>query len=192
MGMSFDDIKNFVPSSIAKLNGPSFKDFFIYDGFYEKKWQHDAKDFIISTFKNSCFPKLRENKEVWNKVMDITTFTSDQDIFQKDVIEAQKQETIPFLVFMEYVEKDCHDHNEIEEKFLQDLCNVLYNASCVDSDTLCSKGDMNEYNLFKFLDNPSTAFFMSEKDAVPDLVCIINFKTPDGIVEVPLFLQAKL
>lgn len=34
--MSFDDIKNYTSSSIAKRNGPTFKDFFsIHDGFYE-------------------------------------------------------------------------------------------------------------------------------------------------------------
>ncbi|PKY51944.1 hypothetical protein RhiirA4_546864 [Rhizophagus irregularis] len=39
------------------------------------KWQRDAKDFIISTFKESCFSKLRKDKEVWNKVMDIVTLS---------------------------------------------------------------------------------------------------------------------
>ncbi|GBC03374.1 hypothetical protein RclHR1_00510005 [Rhizophagus clarus] len=176
------------------------------------------------------------------QLCDYKHLASDQDIFQKDVIEVQIQETIPFLAFMEYVEKDCHDRNEVEEKLLQDLCKVHNNASCAgflfepyltislekffneticmnndfftgikdidnikqllsykstirnlkDSAILCSKGVMKESNLFKFLDNPSTAFFMPERDAGPDLVCIINFETPDGIVEVPLFLQAKL
>ncbi|GES97811.1 hypothetical protein GLOIN_2v1670961 [Rhizophagus clarus] len=137
------------------------------------------------------------------QLCDYKHLASDQDIFQKDVIEVQIQETIPFLAFMEYVEKDCHDRNEVEEKLLQDLCKDIDNIKQLlsykstirnlkDSAILCSKGVMKESNLFKFLDNPSTAFFMPERDAGPDLVCIINFETPDGIVEVPLFLQAKL
>ncbi|CAI2176756.1 2517_t:CDS:2 [Funneliformis geosporum] len=328
-GMSFEDIKNFTSSTIAKPNGPSFEDFFfIHDGFYEnsemsnyiqrflplndesmksifnifrgrrrflvqfldkslldtssmsrdvnenmEKWQRGAKDFIISTFKESCFPKLREDKEVWNKVMDIVTLSmfsnsamvvrgggviemvqygfaqlcdfnglvSDQDIFQKDVIEVQIAETIPFLAFREYIKEDCHNRNEIEEKLLQNLCSIYYNASCAgflfepylpialeelfnekickehrlftdiknidklgllsykatirnlhNSTIFCSKGDMKKFNLLDFLNDPSTAFFMPEKDAGPDLVCIIKFETPDEIVEVPLFLQAKL
>ncbi|PKY18779.1 hypothetical protein RhiirB3_115649 [Rhizophagus irregularis] len=48
------------------------------------------------------------------------------------------------------------------------------------------------FNLPAFLNNPTTAFFMPEKEAGPDLVCIVEFHTPNGIVEVPLFLQAKL
>jgi hypothetical protein len=330
-GMSFEDIKNYASSSIAKHHGPSFEDFFfVHDGFYEnsemsnyiqrflplndesmqsifnifrgrrrflvqflnkslldtlsrsrdvnenvERWQRDAKDFIISTFRRTCFPKLRENEKVWSKVMDIATLSmfsnstiivkgqgviemvqygfaqlcdykhlgvSDQSPFQEDVIEVQIQETIPILAFMEYVKKDCHDCNEIEVKLLQNLCKVHYNASCAgflfepyltisleeffhekicmnndfftgikdidnikqllshkstirklkDSAILCSKGDMENFNLHDYLNDPPTAFFMPEKDAGPDLVCIINFEAPDGNVEVPLFLQAKL
>ncbi|RGB42150.1 hypothetical protein C1646_662484 [Rhizophagus diaphanus] len=43
-----------------------------------------------------------------------------------------------------------------------------------------------------FLNNPTTAFFIPEKEAGPDLVCIVEFHTSNGIVEVPLFLQTKL
>ena len=151
------------------------------------------------------------------------------------------QETIPFLAFREYLEKDCRDRNELEKKLLQDMCSVHYNASCAGllfepyltialeelfNKKICkehrlftdiknidklrllshkatirnlhnaivfySKGDMKKFNLPDFLNDPSTAFFMPEKDAGPDLVCIIEFETPNGIVEVPLFFQAKL
>lgn len=47
-------------------------------------------------------------------------------------------------------------------------------------------------NLPVFLNNPITAFFMPEKDAGPDLVCIVQFHkfhTPNGIVEVPFFFS---
>ncbi|CAB5379553.1 unnamed protein product [Rhizophagus irregularis] len=40
----------------------------------------------------------------------------------------QIAETIPFLAFREYIEKDCRDRNELEKKLLQDLCSVHYNA----------------------------------------------------------------
>jgi hypothetical protein len=233
-----------------------------------EKWQCKAKDFIISTFKRDCFPKLRNKKEVWSKVIDIVTLSlfstyaiivrgkgviemlqygfaqlcdfkglaSDQTIFENDCIEVQIAETIPFLAFREYLEKDCCDRDELEKKLFQDLCSVHYNASmagflfepyltialeklfnekiCMDhslfadiknidnlkllsykttirnlhnSTIFCSKGD-----LYNFLNDPSTPFFMPEKDAGPDLVCIIEFETPNKIVEVPLFLQAKL
>jgi len=33
---------------------------------------------------------------------------------------------------------------------------------------------------------------MPEKEAGPDLVCIVDFHTTNGIVGIPLFLQAKL
>ena len=51
---------------------------------------------------------------------------------------------------------------------------------------------MKGFNLPSFLNNPTTAFFMPEKEAGPDLVCIVEFHTPNGIVGIPLFLQAKL
>jgi len=186
------------------------------------------------------------------QLCDFKRLASDQDIFHKDVIEMQIAETIPFLAFREYIEKDCHDRKELEKKLLDNLCSVHYNASCAgflfepylpivleklfngiickdhrlftdiknidnlellsykatirnlndyNSTILCSKGD-NYYNstskddkkvnLPDFLNDPSTTFFMPEKVAGPDLVCIIEFETPDEIVEVPLFLQAKL
>jgi hypothetical protein len=56
-----------------------------------------------------------------------------------------------------------------------------------------SNGTMKKgFNLPAFLNNPTTAFFMPEKEAGPDLVCIVEFHTPDGIIEIPVFLQAKL
>ncbi|GBC05483.1 hypothetical protein RclHR1_06250005 [Rhizophagus clarus] len=60
------------------------------------------------------------------------------------------------------------------------------------STKLYSKGEMTKFNLHKYLDDPFTAFFMPEKDAGPDLVYTIEFEAPGGIVEVPIFLQAKL
>jgi hypothetical protein len=60
--------------------------------------------------------------------------------------------------------------------------------------TFSSNGTMKKgFNLPAFLNNPTTAFFMPEKEAGPDLVCIVEFHTPNvGIIEIPLFLQAKL
>ncbi|GES83135.1 hypothetical protein GLOIN_2v1737263 [Rhizophagus clarus] len=96
-GMSFEDIKNFASSSIAKpSDDESMKSIFnIFWGrrrflvqFLEKsllssmsrdvngnveQWQDDAMDFIFSTFNEDCFSKLRDKKEVWDKVMDIVT-----------------------------------------------------------------------------------------------------------------------
>ncbi|KAF0490588.1 hypothetical protein F8M41_021936 [Gigaspora margarita] len=61
-----------------------------------------------------------------------------------------------------------------------------------DSTKLCSNDDINTFNLVDFLNNPTTAFFMPDRHAGPDLVCIVQFHFPNGIIEVPLFLQAKL
>jgi hypothetical protein len=60
--------------------------------------------------------------------------------------------------------------------------------------TFSSNGTMKKgFNLPAFLNNPTTASFMPEKEAGPDLVCIVEFHTPnDDIIEIPLFLQAKL
>ncbi|EXX51538.1 uncharacterized protein OCT59_008286 [Rhizophagus irregularis] len=129
----------------------------------------------------------------------------------------QIAETIPFLAFREYIEKDCRDRNELEKKLLQDLCSVHYNALSAgflfepyltitleklfngkicaehslfndiknidklellsykatirnlhDSTILCSRGNMKKFNLHDFLDYPSTAFFMPEKEATAD------------------------
>lgn len=161
------------------------------------------------------------------QLCDYKHLASDQDMFNKDVIEVQIQETIPFLAFREYTEKDCHDREELERKLLQDICSVYYEASCAgflfepyltialeklfdgkiykehrlftdieniddirllsykatirnlhESTIFCSKGDMKKFNLPKFLNGPSTPFFRPEKDAGPDLVCIIGFETP--------------
>jgi hypothetical protein len=47
-------------------------------------------------------------------------------------------------------------------------------------------------NMPAFLNNPTTAFFMPEKEAGPDLVFIVEFHTPYGIIRIPVFVQAKL
>ncbi|CAB4432240.1 unnamed protein product [Rhizophagus irregularis] len=205
-GMSFDDIKNYTSSSIAKRNGPTFKDFFsIHDGFYEisvmseyikrflplddesmestfnifrgrrrfvvqfleeslldnssmsrdanksvEVWQCNAKNFIILTFKGVGVIEMVQYG--FAQLCDFKGLSSDHDIFQKDIIEMQIAETIPFLAFREYIEKDCRDRNELEKKLLQDLCS----------------GNMKKFNLHDFLDDPSTAFFMPEKEATAD------------------------
>ena len=56
-----------------------------------------------------------------------------------------------------------------------------------------SNGTMKEgFNLPAFLNNPTTAFFIPEKEAGPDLVFIAEFHTPYGIIRIPVFVQAKL
>jgi hypothetical protein len=70
---------------------------------------------------------------------------------------------------------------------------TIRNIADRNSTKICSNGKMKDgVNLASFLNNPTTAFFMPEKEAGPDLVCIVEFHTPSGIVEIPLFLQAKL
>lgn len=61
----------------------------------------------------------------FSQLCDFKGLAFDQDIFQKDIIEMQIAETIPFFAFREYIESD---RNELEKKLLQDLCSVHYNA----------------------------------------------------------------
>ncbi|CAB5180201.1 unnamed protein product [Rhizophagus irregularis] len=232
-------------------------------------WQVRAKNSIIEYFMESCFPRLHEKKEAWNKVLDIVILSmfsrdtkiirggrvlemvqygfaqlcsfkrlADLNTLQKDAITVQIAEPVPILAFREYIRK----HPEVFETKLKDgnsdlqplylldfwlrrptlfetwlyqnLSSVHYNASCAEnidklnllsyeatirnfddrnSAIFSSNGTMKDgFNLPAFLNNPTTAFFMPEKEAGPDLVCIVEFHTPNGIVEVPLFLQAKL
>ncbi|CAB4492430.1 unnamed protein product [Rhizophagus irregularis] len=193
-------------------------------------WQVRAKNSIIEYFMESCFPRLHEKKEAWNKVLDIVILSmfsrdtkiirggrvlemvqygfaqlcsfkrlADLNTLQKDAITVQIAEPVPILAFREYIRK----HPEVFETKVGcqniDKLNLLsYEATIRNFDDrnsaiFSSNGTMKDgFNLPAFLNNPTTAFFMPEKEAGPDLVCIVEFHTPNGIVEVPLFLQAKL
>ena len=237
-----------------------------------KEWQDKARYFIIGTFMESCFPRLHEKKEAWNKMRDIvilSLFSHDAILMKGDGVSQMVQygfaqldnirhladintldenaitvriaEPIPIFAFREYLNKH---PNELEAQLYQNLNSVHYNAVCagflfepcltihlaelfngkickdhilfknIDNinkldlllsckttirnlddcnvTTLCSEGSMEKENLPAFLENPTTAFFKPESEAGPDLVFIVQFHTLNGIIEIPIFLQAKL
>ncbi|PKY49561.1 hypothetical protein RhiirA4_528036 [Rhizophagus irregularis] len=120
-GMSFDDIKNYTSSSIAKRNGPTFKDFFsIHDGFYEIS--------VMSEYIKRFLPLDDESME--------STF---------NIFRGRRRFVVQFL----------------EESLLD-------NSSMSRDANKSVEGNMKKFNLHDFLDDPSTAFFMPEKEATAD------------------------
>ncbi|GES79877.1 hypothetical protein GLOIN_2v1558481 [Rhizophagus clarus] len=234
-----------------------------------KGWQDKAKNVLIDDLMALCLPRLREKREVWNKVRDIIILNMFSHCTQivrgsgvsemvqygfaqlcsfenllslsrlkEDAITVRIAEPIPILAYREYLKKH---PDEYETHLFQKLSSFHYNASCVGflfescctillaelfNAKTCKEHDLfttiknidkldsllscettirnfdnrnstkikmkDGVNLPSFLKNPTTAFFMPEKEAGPDLVCIVEFHTPNGIVEIPLFLQAEL
>ncbi|CAG8839878.1 7695_t:CDS:2, partial [Racocetra persica] len=76
--------------------------------------------------------------------------------------------------------KSCKNHplfaniSNIEKRDLLSYNATIRNLNH-DLTKLCSNGDINTFNLVHFLNNPTTAFFMPERNAGPDLVCIVEF-----------------
>ena len=70
---------------------------------------------------------------------------------------------------------------------------TIHNFDNRNSSIFSSNGTIKDgFNLPAFLNNPTTAFFILEKEAGSDLVCFVEFHTPDGIIKISIFLQAKL
>ncbi|CAG8549154.1 802_t:CDS:2 [Funneliformis mosseae] len=152
-GMSFNDIKIHAASAIAKSGGSTFKNFFsIHDGFYKciqllehalsntssisqsnvnesvENWQCKTKDFIITTFNESCFLYLLKGDEGAEMVQygfsQLCSFEHLEDLnaLQMDAISIQIAELVPILVIREYIKKHPDEfeaqHCEIYVQFI--------------------------------------------------------------------------
>ncbi|RGB24707.1 hypothetical protein C1646_772698 [Rhizophagus diaphanus] len=187
--MSFDDITNQNAFAVAKSCSVTFKNFFsIHDGFYKydemmsqnnmnqivNNWQARAKNSIIESFMESCFLCLCEKNEAWNKMLDIMILS----IFSLDnkdkLFNAKSYKKHDLFANIENIDKlDLLSYEATIRNF--DDCNSFI---------FSSNGTIKGFNLHAFLNNPPTAFLMLEKEAGPDLVCIVEFHTSNGIVKI--------
>ncbi|CAG8460474.1 29049_t:CDS:10 [Gigaspora margarita] len=187
-GMAFDDIKFYTQSAIAKSGGPTSDNFFtINDGFYELSHQRFLVQFLEQAILNTSsksHSNLDNAKVVWNKVWDITIFSM-------------------FSRWSKHVRGDCVAEM-VQYGFAQlDSIDGPTDLSIFENDgiTIRIAGLLPILAFIEYVrEKPKDLPGEIEKQllqnlyrhAGPDLVCIVQFHSPNGIIEVPLFLQAKL
>ncbi|GES88202.1 hypothetical protein GLOIN_2v1558481 [Rhizophagus clarus] len=186
---------------------------------HEKKeaWNKIKDIVILSMFSHHT--KLVRGSEVSEMVqygfaqLCIFKHLADLNILQKDAITVQIAEPIPILASKEYIRKH---PEEFETWLYRNLSSVHYNASCagflfepcltIPLAELFNAKSCKEHNLFTNIENIDKLNLLSYEATIrnfddrnssifkagPDLVCIVEFHIPNGIVKILLFLQAKL